>query len=453
MTRNPQRLDRTLSEICAAARPAAFGGRRTEFSRWQPPKLIRPAGRREVVLVAACRTPFGRMGGVLKEFTAVELGALAIKELLDRVSPRLKPADVDYVFTGQVVTAGGGQITGRQAAILAGLPADVPGITLNKVCASGLKAVDLAWQMIQLGRAEICIAAGQESMSNCPYSLPEMRFGVRMGLPDRKVEDLMVKDGLWCPFHDRHMALHGSEVADEFGFTREEQDEWALRSQKRAGEAMKNGRLADELFSLLAGSGKNATIVDKDEAPRPETTREALAKLPPVFGHLSPVTGRPGSVTAGNAPGVNDGAAACLLMNRDAARELGLDPLGRIIDYAEVSCQPKDIAVAPGLAIRKLLQQNDLTLADIDLIEINEAFAAVALVSGQAVLGLTAEEMETKVNVNGGAIAYGHPIGATGARILMTLAYELKRRGGGLGIAGICSGAAQGDAILIKAEG
>lgn len=450
MTRLPQQLDKSLTGLSRNILSIPFGSRANEFTDWQPPKTRRPCGTREVVLVAACRTPFGRMGGILKELSAVELGALAIKELLDRVSPKIKPHDVDYVITGQVVTAGGGQITGRQAAILAGLPAAVPGITINKVCASGLKAVDLACQMIQLGRAEICIAAGQESMSNCPYSLPEMRFGVRMGLPDRKVEDLMVKDGLWCPFHDRHMALHGSEVADEFGFTREEQDEWACRSQERAAAAMRAGRLDAELFPLYCGSGKNLSLVDKDEAPRPETTREALAKLPPVFGHVSPVTGRPGSVTAGNAPGVNDGAGACLLMSRQKAQELGFDSLCGIIDYAEVSCQPKDIAVAPGLAIRKLLQQNDLTLAEVELLEINEAFAAVALVSGQAILGLTGNEMETKVNVNGGAIAYGHPIGATGARILMTLAYELKRRGGGLGIAGICSGAAQGDAILIR---
>ncbi len=451
MARIPQQLDKKMADLFSGSPPASFGSRAGEFIDWQPPQVRRGGGQREVVLVAACRTPFGRVGGILKDYSAVELGALAIKELLDRVSPRLKPQDVDYVLTGQVVTAGGGQITGRQAAILAGLPPNVPGITLNKVCASGLKAVDLASQMIQLGRAEICIAAGQESMSNCPYALPEMRFGVRMGLPHRKVDDLMVKDGLWCPFHDRHMALHGSEVADEFGFTREEQDNWAWRSQQRACEAMNKGLLTAELFPIACGSGKKFSLLDQDEALRPETTREGLAKLPPVFGHLSPVTGKPGSVTAGNAPGVNDGAGACLLVSREKARKLGLDPLCHILDYAEVSCQPKDIAVAPGLAIRKLLAQNDLTLADVDLLEINEAFAAVALVSGQAILGLTEDEMERKVNVNGGAIAYGHPIGATGTRILMTLAYELKRRGGGLGIAGICSGAAQGDAILIKA--
>lgn len=451
MTRIPQSIDQTLAGLFRDSAPASFGSRATEFSDWQAPKARRGGGQREVVLVEACRTPFGRVGGVLMGFTAQELGALAIKELLARLAGRIKPADIDYVFQGQVVTAGGGQITGRQAAILAGIPPEVPGISLNKVCSSGLKAVDLAFQAIQLGRAEICLAGGQESMSNCPYGLPEMRFGVRMGLPNRPVEDLMVKDGLWCPFHDRHMAIHGSLVADEFGFTREQQDDWAFHSQQAAGEAMRAGRLDDEIFPVLSGSGKKVSLIDADEAPRPDTTREALAKLPPVFGHLSPVTSLPGSVTAGNAPGINDGAGSCLLMSREKADALGLKPLCTIIDYAEVSRPPKDIAVVPGLAIRKLLQQNDLTLAEVDLLEINEAFAAVALVSGQAILGMSREEMIARVNVNGGAIAYGHPIGASGARILMTLAYELKRRGGGLGVAGICSGAAQGDAILIRA--
>lgn len=409
-----------------------------------------PAFPRDVLLVEACRTPYGRMGGILKDFRAPELGALAIKELLLRLEGRLKPKDVDYVFLGQVVTAGCGQITSRQATLLAGLPPEVPSVTINKVCASGLKAVDLASQLIGLGRADICIAGGQESMSNAPYGLPEMRWGVRMGFISRPAEDLMVKDGLWCPFYDRHMALHGSEVADEFGITREEQDDWALHSQQAAARAKAEGRLAAEIFPLLAKAGKGTQLIDADEAPRPETTREALAKLPPLFGHVSPVTGKPGSVTAGNAPGVNDGSSLCLIMSRTKAEELELAPLGTILDYAEVSCPPKDIAVAPGLATQKLLAQNNLTVGDIDLFEINEAFAAVVLVSGRAILGLTEAEMKRKVNVGGGAIAYGHPIGASGARILMTLAYELRRRGGGLGVAAICSGAAQGDALLIK---
>ena len=260
----------------------------------------------------------------------------------------------------------------------------------------------------------------------------------------------MVNDGLWCAFYNRHMALHGSEVADEFGFSRADQDEWALHSQLAACEAMKAGRLDDEIFPVEIREGKKTFVMSQDEGPRPETTIEGLAKLPPVFGHKSTVTGEPGSVTAGNAPGVNDGGDVCLLMSAEKAAELGIKPLCTILDYAEVSQPPKDIATVPGLAIRKILEQNDLTLDRIDLVEINEAFAAVVLVSARSILGMTKEEMFAKVNVNGSAIAYGHPIGATGARILMTLAYELRRRGGGLGVCGICSGAAQGDAMLIR---
>jgi acetyl-CoA C-acetyltransferase len=261
-----------------------------------------------------------------------------------------------------------------------------------------------------------------------------------------------VYDGLWDAFYNRHMAIHGSETADEFGFTREDQDDWALQSQQRAGKAMEEGRLDNEIFPVEVTRGKKTVIVDTDEFPRPDTTMEALAKLPPVFGHKSAVTGEPGSVTAGNAPGVNDGGDVCLLMSREKADELGLKPLFSIIDYAEVSQPTKDIATVPGLSIKKILEQNDMTVDDVDIIEINEAFAAVALISARTILGLSKEQMYEKVNVNGSAIAYGHPIGATGARIVMTLAYELRRRGGGIGVCGICSGHAQGDAMLIKVE-
>jgi len=262
----------------------------------------------------------------------------------------------------------------------------------------------------------------------------------------------MVYDGLWDAFYNRHMAIHGSEVADEFGFTRAEQDEWALNSQMNAVRAMHEGKLDNEIFPVEVQQGKKVIVMDKDEGPRPETTLEGLAKLPPVFGHLSTVTGRPGSVTAGNAPGVNDGGDVCLLMSREKADELGLKPIFTIVDYAEVSQPTKDIATVPGLAIKKILEQNNLTLDQIDIIEINEAFAAVALVSCRSILGMTKEDMFKKVNINGGAVAYGHPIGATGARIAMTLGYELKRRGGGYGVCGICSGHAQGDAMLIRVE-
>lgn len=353
---------------------------------------------------------------------------------------------------GQVVPAGCGQIPGRQATILAGVPEFVPSITVNKVCSSGIKTVDLAFQMILLGRAEICIAGGQESMSNCPFVLPDMRWGAKMALPNGRVVDSMVYDGLWDAFYNRHMAIHGSEVADEFGFSRQEQDEWALNSQMNAVRAMQEGRLDDEVFPVEVRQGKAILIMDKDEGPRPETTLEGLAKLPPVFNHTSTVTGRPGSVTAGNAPGVNDGGDVCLLMSRAKADELGLKPIFTLVDYAEVSQPTKDIATVPGLAIKKILDQNDMTLDQMEVIEINEAFAAVALVSCRSILGMSRETMFKKVNVNGGAIAYGHPIGATGARILMTLGYELRRRGGGWGVCGICSGHAQGDAMLIRVD-
>lgn len=450
MEKVPQKLEKTRAEIYANAPVAKFGERKPDFSTMGRKIKNQYRNVREVVVVEACRTPYGRFGGALKDFTAPELGALAIKEVLRRTNGKVKPSDVDYVFMGHVVPAGCGQIPSRQATILAGLPESIPSITINKVCSSGIKPVDLAAQMIQLGRAEICIAGGQESMSNGPYALPEMRWGARMGLPNRPVVDLTVYDGLWDAFYNRHMAIHGSEVGDEFAVTRQDQDEWALRSQMAAVEAMKTGKLDDEIFPVEVKQGKKVIIFDKDEGPRPETTMDGLAKLPPVFNHKSPVTGGPGSVTAGNAPGVNDGGDVCLLMSREMADKLGIKPLFTILDYAEVSQPPKDIATVPGLAIKKILEQNDMTLDQIDLIEINEAFAAVVLVSARCILGMSKEDMYKRVNVNGSAIAYGHPIGATGARIVMTLAYELRRRGGGIGICGICSGHAQGDAMLIK---
>lgn len=452
MERIPQKLDITRSDVYKTAPISKYGERKPDFKGMGKQISNSYKNQKEVVVVEACRTPYGKTGGMLKGFDAAELGALAIKEVLRRTNGKVSPHDIDYVFLGQVVPAGAGQVPSRQATILAGIPDYVPSITINKVCSSGIKPVDLAAQMIQLGRADICIAGGQESMSNCPFSLPDMRWGAKMGLPNKKVVDLMVYDGLWDAFYNRHMAIHGSEVGDEFGFSREEQDEWAYLSQMRANEAMSSGKLDDEIFPVEVKQGKKTVIFDKDEGPRPETTKEGLAKLPPVFNHKSPVTGESGSVTAGNAPGVNDGGDVCLVMSREKADEIGLKPLFTILDYAEVSQPTKDIATVPGLAIKKVLDQNNLTVDDVDLIEINEAFAAVVLVSGQSVLGMKKEKMIEKVNVNGSAIAYGHPIGATGARIAMTLAYELRRRGGGLGVCGICSGHAQGDAMLVKVE-
>jgi len=450
MSKVPQKLDKTRAEIYKDSPIAKFGERKPDFSTMGRKIKNQYKNFREVVCVEACRTPYGVFGGALRGFDAPQLGALAIKECVRRTGGKVKPENIDYVIMGQVVPAGCGQVPSRQATILAGLPEWIPSITLNKVCSSGIKPIDLAAQMIQTGRAEIIIAGGQESMSNCPFSLPDMRWGNRMGLPNGRMVDLMVYDGLWDAFYNRHMAIHGSETADEFGFTKEDQDEWAYLSQSRAVEAMKAGRLNDEIFPVEVRKGKETIIFDKDEGPRPGTTIEGLAKLPPVFNHKSTVTGKPGSVTAGNAPGVNDGGDVCMVMSRETADKLGMKPLFTILDYAEVSQPTKDIATVPGLSIKKILEQNDLTLDKVDLIEVNEAFAAVVLVSARTILGMSKEDMKKKVNVNGSAIAYGHPIGATGARIVMTLAYELRRRGGGIGVCGICSGHAQGDAMLIK---
>ena len=392
---------------------------------------------REAVIVSAARTPFGRFGGVLKDIKSTDLGGIAIAETVKRAG--IDGATIDKVIMGQVLQGGVGQIPSRQATRAAGLPWEVPSVTVNKVCSSGIISVAMADQMIRAGDADIVVAGGMESMSNAPYFMPKARWGARMG--DFKAIDLMVHDGLWCAFYNVHMALHGSGVAAEYGVTREDMDKWSIISQQRAGEAMNAGRLKEEIVPVSIPQRKgDPKIIDTDEGPRPETTLESLAKLPPVFDPK-------GAVTAGNAPGVNDGAAALMIMSKEKASELGLKPLATIKGYAEVSADAPYIATVPGLSTNKLLQKVGMTIDQIDLIENNEAFAAVPLVSGK----ITGWDFD-KVNVNGGAVAFGHPIGATGARILMTLIYELRRRGGGHGIATICSGAAQGDAILVKVE-
>lgn len=391
---------------------------------------------REVVIVSAARTPFGRFGGALLPFKAVDLGGFVIAEAVKRAN--IQPEQVEYVYMGQVLQGGVGQIPSRQAARKAGIPWETPSVTVNKVCASGLTSVVLAAKSIMLGEIDIAVGGGMESMSNAPYFLPGARWGSRMG--NSPLVDLMVHDGLWCAFYDQHMGVHGSTVAKEYGISREEQDAWAYRSQMRAAEAMAAGRLKEEIVPVEVTVKGKTTIIDKDEQPRPDTTLEGLAKLPPVFV-------KDGTVTAGNAPSVNDGAGALVVMSRQKADELGIKPLATILGHAEVSADAKYIATVPGLATNKLLWKMGKDIKDIDLIEANEAFAAVVLVSGK----ITGWDYE-KVNVNGGAIAFGHPIGASGARILMTLIFELRRRGGGIGIAAICSGAAQGDAIMVRVD-
>jgi acetyl-CoA C-acetyltransferase len=393
---------------------------------------------REVVIVSAARTPFGKFGGGLKDLKAVELGGLAIKEALSRAG--IQGAQVDEVIMGMVVPAGQGQIPGRQASIKAGIPHSVPVVTINKVCGSALKAVTMAAQSIKSGDADIVVAGGMESMSNIPYVSDNMRWGARMN--DVRLRDAMVLDGLWCPENDVHMAVIGGQVAGEFNVSREEQDNWALHSQKRwaAGEAA--GKFDDERFPIEIATRKGTTVIDKDEAPRPETSMESLQKLPPLFV-------KDGTVTAGNAPGTNDGASAVVVMSREKAKELGVPVLATLKGYAQTSRESKYIATVPGLAIQKLMDKHGLGLSDFDLIEINEAFAAVPLVSCK-VLGMDEKTREEKVNVNGSAVAVGHPIGATGARILMTLIYELRRSGKKSGVCAICSGMAQGDAVWVE---
>ena len=391
----------------------------------------------KTVIVGAARTPFGKFGGSLKALSAVDLGAVVIKEALERSG--VSGAQVDEVIMGMVVQAGAGQVPSRQAARKAGLPWDVASETINKVCASGMRAVTMGDQIIRAGDGEIIVAGGMESMSNAPYALPDARYGMRMG--DATVRDLMMYDGLTCPFDQVPMAVHGSNVAEEYEITRESQDAWALRSQQRTAQAIASGRFDEEIVAVSIPQRKGEPLqVTKDEGPRPDTTLEGLAKLPPVYK-------KDGTITAGNAPGINDGAAAMVLMSDAKAEELGIKPLATILGHAQVGAEAPYIATTPAFAINKLLEKTGISLDEIDLFEVNEAFAAVTLISGK-IVGWDDE----KVNVNGGAIALGHPIGASGARIIMHLAYELKRRGGGLGIAAICSGAAQGDAILIKVE-
>ena len=394
---------------------------------------------REIVIVSAARTPFGKFGGSLKSYKAVELGGMAIREALQRAG--IEGEQVDEVIMGVVVPAGQGQIPGRQAAIKGGVPHDVPCLTINKVCGSALKAVTLAAQMIKAGDAEIIVAGGMESMSNIPYVSSNMRWGSRMN--DVVLKDAMVNDGLWCPENDVHMAVIGGQVAGEYGITREMQDKWAYRSQMRWEAAEKAGKFKAERFPVEVKSKKGSVIVEKDEAPRPETTMEDLEKLSPLFV-------KDGTVTAGNAPGTNDGASAVVVMSKEKAQELGLEILATIRGYAQVARESRYISTVPGLAIKKLLEKAGKTLDDMDVIEINEAFAAVPLVSGKAILGMDDKTMDEKVNPNGSAVAVGHPIGATGARILMTMIYELKRSGKKNGVCAICSGMAQGDAVWVE---
>ena len=390
----------------------------------------------DVVLVAAARTPFGKLGGGLSSLTAPDLGASVIKEVLDRT--HVEGAAVDQVIMGTVITAGMGQIPARQAAIKAGLPTSVPALTVNKVCASSLKAVNLAALLIRNGDAGVVVAGGMESMSQAPYLLDKARFGYRLG--DGALVDSMVRDGLTDPANGCHMAVEGSNVAKEFEVSRQRQDEYAYGSQQRYAAALKAGHFKDELIAVAVPHAKGTTTVTADEQPRPDTTVEGLARLKPLFQE-------DGTVTAGNAPGVNDGATAILLASGTEAKRRGLPVLAQWLAYGESAADTPYLATVPASSIQAALKKLGLRVSDMDLFEINEAFAAVAC-TAMDLLGID----EQRVNVDGGALAVGHPIGASGARILMHLVYELRRRGGGSGAAGICSGMAQGEATIIRVK-
>jgi acetyl-CoA C-acetyltransferase len=399
------------------------------------PKMGRVLSMGRTVILSGVRTPFGKFGGGLSSFTASQLGGIVVKEALTRAD--VKPEEVQEVILGTVLQGGQGQIPSRQAARHAGLPWEVKTETINKVCASGMRSVTLGDQIIRAGDEEVIVAGGMESMSNAPYVLPNARWGLRMG--DSSVQDLMIHDGLSCSFTGVHMGTYGNTTAEEMEINRGEQDEWAFRSHQRAIAAIESGKFAEEIVSVEVPQRKgNPLVVQHDEAPRKDTSLEKLSKLGPAFNGE-------GTITAGNAPGVNDGAAALVLMSDERASREGRKAEAIILGHAAIAVEAKDFPQTPGLVINTLLKKTGISLEEIDLFEINEAFAAVALASGK-IAGLDPE----KINVNGGAVALGHPIGASGARIIITLMHELKRRGGGIGIAAICSGGGQGDAIMIE---
>ena len=389
----------------------------------------------KTVIVSGARTPFGKLGGSLAPLTASQLGGKAIEAAIERAA--IDKEDIGEVIMGNVLQGGQGQLPSRQASREANIPWNVRTETINKVCASGLRSITMADQLIRVGDEELIVAGGMESMSNAPYILPGARWGYRMG--DKQVVDMMQHDGLTCSFKGVHMGTYGNSTAEAFDISREAQDEWSYRSHQRAIDAIESGKFADEIVPVDVPQRKGEPVsVDTDEAPRKDTTIEKLGGLRPAFD-------KDGTITAGNAPGVNDGAAAFVLMSDEKADALGKKPLATIISHTAVAVEAENFPQTPGIVINKLLDKTGKTKDDIDLFEINEAFATVSLASTK-IAGLDPE----KINVNGGAVALGHPIGASGSRIVLTLIHELKRRGGGIGIAAICSGGGQGDAVMIE---
>jgi acetyl-CoA C-acetyltransferase len=387
------------------------------------------------VIVAGARTPFGRFGGAFKEVPAKSLGAHAIRAAVERAG--IQGSDVDYVIMGQVLQAGAGQITARQAAIEGGIPQEVPALTINKVCLSGINAIALADQLIRAGEVEVVVAGGMESMSEAPYLVPKARFGARMG--NTEMIDSMVHDGLWSTFTRQHMGESSDEVNRELEISREDQDGWAARSHQRAERAWDSGALAVEVVSVALSQRHGESVqIERDEGIRPGTTAQSLGKLRPAFG-------KNGTITAGNASQISDGAVAVVVMSQERARRLNIEPLAEIVAHGMSADRYAWLHTVPALALSNALKKAGLEAGDLDLVEINEAFAAVAL-NATRMLKLD----EDRVNVNGGAVALGHPIGASGARLVLTVANELKRRGLRTGAAALCGGGGQGDALIVR---
>ncbi len=393
---------------------------------------------KEVVIAEAVRTPIGVFGGTLRDVTAVELGGLVIREVLRRA--KIGPDKVEEVIMGNVLQAGLGQNPARQAAIRAGISQHIPSVTINKVCGSGMKAVILAAQAIKAGDADIIVAGGMENMSEAPFVLPHSRWGHRMG--HDQIVDVVIQDGLWCSFSHTHMGITAENIAKKFGFSREDQDAFAAKSQQKAEAAIKSGRFKDEIVPVTVPQRRGDPIIfDTDEFPRFGTTVETLRKLKPAFRD-------DGTITAGNSSGVNDGGAALLIMSAEKAYKMGIQPLARIVAYAYQGCEPELMGTGPIYAVRSaIVKVRDQLKKDIDLVELNEAFAA------QAMACLQDLNLDTSiVNVNGGAIALGHPIGCSGARILTTLVHEMAKRQASVGLAALCIGGGQGIATIIERD-
>ena len=391
---------------------------------------------KRIVLAGACRTAIGKMGGALSTVPAKDLGAIVIKEALNRAG--VKAEDVDEVIMGCVIQAGLGQNVARQASLAAGLPVEVPALTLNIVCGSGLKSVNTAAALIMAGEADVVVAGGTENMSLAHYALPKARFVYRMG--NNTLVDTMVNDGLWDAINDYHMGITAENVAEQWGLTREELDEFSANSQQKCEKAMAEGKFKDEIVPVEVKSKKSTVIVDTDEGPRPGTTAEGLARLKPAFK-------KDGIVTAGNASGINDGAAAIVVMSEEKAKELGVTPMAYWVAGALGGVDPKIMGVGPVAATKKVLAKTGLTIDDIDLIEANEAFAAQSVAVGKE-LHFDPE----KLNVNGGAIALGHPVGASGCRILVTLLHEMQKRDAKKGLATLCIGGGMGCATIVERD-